>query len=291
MLVIGGAVGAVVVFAGGDDRLGRAELVSRVETLCGDFRDDSPDLDEVTSTSDLQAAVDERQPLLDELVAEFESLQPPEAEEAAFDRFVDRAGDLRDLNEELGELLGPETTFGDVIDLLARGLTASAAANEASEDFGAEPCDDPDAEPITAEEMRRQLGEAFFTLAAIPDAGAAEVACVTDGFVRLPLDVVLSFQDAGEADLPAGAVADLAAMLDECVPLVPVLEQTFLAEGIPPETAFCLADEVAFRIGWEGVLQAGLGENAAALEQVIVDAAAVCPGLDAGLPSDPFDEF
>lgn len=293
MLVIGGVVGAVLAFSGGDDRLTRAELVSRVESLCSDFRDAGGNLEDAGSTAELREAVGERQPVLDQLVDDFEALEPPEEEEEAFARFVDNATDIRDLNEELGERLSGDTSFGDVIDILARGQTAAAEANDASDDFGAEPCDDDDAEAVTPEELRSQLGEEFFTAAQIPGAGTAEVACVTDGFVRLRLDAVLAFQDAGEgAELPSGAVTDLAAVLDDCVPLVPVLEEVFLAEGIPPDTAFCLADAAAFSIGWEGVLQAGLGGDTSALEAEIAAAAESCPAPDDPIPSDPLpDEF
>lgn len=291
VLVIGGVVGAVLAFSGGDDRLTRAELVSRVESLCSDFRDADSNLEEAGSTAQLQEGVDERQPVLDQLVTDFESLDPPEEEEEAFARFVDNASDIRDLNEELGERLAGDTTFGDVIDILARAQTAAAEANDASDDFGAEPCEDEDAEPVTPDELRSQLGEEFFAAAQIPGAGTAEVACVTDGFVRLRLDAVLAFQDAGEGgELPPGAITDLATVLDDCVPLVPVLEEVFLAEGIPPDTAFCLADAAAFSIGWEGVLQAGLGGDTSALEAEIAAAAESCPAPAETLPSDPFAE-
>lgn len=287
VLVIGGVVGAVVAFSGGDDRLTRTELVSRVESLCSDFRDAGTDLDEAGSTAELREGVDERQPVLDRLVADFEALEPPEEEEEAFARFVDNASDVRDLNEELAGRLSGDTTFGDVIDILARAQTAAAEANDASDDFGAEPCDDDDATPVTPEEMRSQIGEEFFAAAQIPGAGNAEVACVTDGFVRLRLDAVLAFQDAGEgAELPAGAVTDLAGVLDDCVPLVPVLEDVFLAEGIPPDTAFCLAGAAASSIGWEGVLEAGLGGDTSALEAEITAAAESCPAPGEPLPEE-----
>lgn len=291
IVVIGGVVGAVLAFSGGDDRLSRAELVSRVEALCSDFREADADLEEAGSTAELREAIDERQPILDRLLTDFEGLSPPEEEEESFERFVDQVADIRGLNAELGERVSADATFGDVIDVLARGRTAAAEANDASDDFGAEPCDDEDAEPVTPEELRNELGEAFFAEADISGVGPAEVACVTDGFVGLRLDVVLAFQAAGEqADLPAGAVTDLAAVLDDCVPLVPVLEEIFLAEGIPPETAFCLADAAASTIGWEGVLRAGLGGDTAALEAEIVEAAAGCPGLGDGPPGGPFPE-
>lgn len=291
VLVIGGVVGAVLAFSGGDDRLSQTELVSRVESLCSDFRDTETDLEDAGSTAELQQAVEERQPVLDQLVDDFEALEPPEEEEEAFTRFVDGATDIRDLNEELGERLSGDTTFGDVIDVLARGQTAAAEANDASDDFGAEPCDDDDAERVTSEDLRRQLGEEFFAAAEVPGAGTAEVACVTDGFLRLRLDAVLAFQDAGDgADLPPGAITDLAAMLDDCVPLVPVLEEVFLAEGLPPDTAFCLADATASSIGWEGVLEAGLGGDTSALEAEVVAAAESCPAPGGPIPSEPFPE-
>jgi len=138
------ALALVLVLAGcggdEDERLSRAEFVDRATAICERAEQRIGELGEPGSVEELAGYAREARAITEESVGELRELDPPEALEPGFDRYLERAGEVIEL---LGELEGAAED-GDSEEALriAGQIGTSADAQGAARAAGIPACEE-----------------------------------------------------------------------------------------------------------------------------------------------------
>ena len=125
---------------GGGERLSRAEFVERATAVCARAEERIGGLAEPGSEDELAAYAREARQITADGVADLRELEPPEALEEAFDRYLERADGVVDLLEEL-EGAAEDGNSEDAL-RIAGQIGTSADAQEAARAAGIAACED-----------------------------------------------------------------------------------------------------------------------------------------------------
>lgn len=227
----------------------------RLADACADLR---PRVAGVADAASAEELVDELRSQVDgvEIVnRRLRRARPDAAAAGAHHRAVDALARWRATGTGLADRLArrPAPTLGEV----ARGLAADAAAagdaDRAIASLGGRPCLALPLDPVDEASAARTAGEALVDLSGLRRVAGSDPACVIAGLEGVPFRVATTFEH-GEPDREA--VEALSEVLDRCLHLPALLERIFADLGHERARARCLAEEVAHRAGWPGLVEA-----------------------------------
>lgn len=124
---------------GGGDRLTRDEFVSRAEEICEEYDGRIEEIPEPESEEQLGEYTDELVQIVEEGVAEFRELRPPEELQDEYDRWMESNEEAVDAARELDQAV-EEGDAGRLTEIQAEAEQKEEEADELARDLGLEEC-------------------------------------------------------------------------------------------------------------------------------------------------------
>lgn len=231
-----------------------SEWAARLVDACADLR---PRVAGVADAATAEALVDELRAQVDGVEAVSGRLRRARPDVAAADAHHQAVGALtrwRATGTGLADRLDrrPTLTVGEVVRGLAADAAAARDADRAVASLAGRPCLALPLDPVDPGSAARAAGEALLDLSRLRRVAESDPACVVAGFEAVPFRVATTLEH-GEPG--SEAVEALSDVLDRCLHLPALLERIFADLGHERTRAGCLAEEVAPRAGWRGLLE------------------------------------
>jgi len=121
------------------ERIPRQELAARADAICATYNRQTKNLRNPRDVSALAEYADRTLPLLDDAIGDLRALRPPEAEQAAYDRWLALVGTLKTELTEIRDRANANDLAG-IRALLPRATEHNTRSNELATTLGMRVC-------------------------------------------------------------------------------------------------------------------------------------------------------
>lgn len=261
LIPLGVVIGAITAWgaATGEGRpvLTGSEWSDHLADACADLRPRVAGVTDAASPEDLGDGLRAQVDAVETVSGRLRRARPDAGGARAHRQAADALIRWRAAGADLADRLDrtPTLALGEAARGLATDAAAARNADRALASLMGRPCV-LSAEPVDERSAARAAGEALLDLSALRRVAESHPACVVAGLEAVPFGVATALER-GEAG--AEVVGALGDVLDRCLHLPALLERIFADLDHEPTRSRCLAEEVAPRSGWAGLVETVAG--------------------------------